>query len=107
MPAARRSDGPIKEQAGRKMSIEPLEGANDTLAHSERSKGPVGNVGGDGVEAFLDITPRPTDLRFLRPLGGEVGVFDFERERTEYLGTVPARDATDEGGGEPTKHPLI
>jgi hypothetical protein len=96
LPASRRSDGPIEEQAGREMFVEPLEGANDTLAHSERSKGPVGNVGGDGVEAFLDITPCPTDLRFLRPLGREVGVFDFKRERAENLGAVPARDATDE-----------
>jgi hypothetical protein len=89
------------------MPVKPLKGANDTLTHSKRSKGPVGDVGGDGVETFLDVPPRPTNLRFLRPLGREMSVFDFERKRTEDLGTVPTRDAADKGGGEPTKHPLV
>jgi hypothetical protein len=107
LPAARGPDGPVKEQAGREMLVKPLKGANDTLAHSKRSKGPVGDVGRDGVETFLDIPTSSANLRFLSPLGREVSVFDFEGKGAEDLGAVPTGNAADKGRGKPTKHPLI
>jgi hypothetical protein len=101
------ADGPVKEKAGRKILIEPLEGADDTFVHSKRPKSPVGDVGGDSVEALLDISPSSADLGFLGSLGGEVSVFDFKRKRTEDLGTVSSWNAANKGGRKPSKHPLV
>jgi len=89
------------------MLVEPLKGANDTLAHSERSKSPVGDVGGDSVETFLDVPAGSANLRFLRPLRREMSVFDFEGEGAKDLSAVPSRNAADKGRGKPTKHPLV
>jgi hypothetical protein len=89
------------------MLIEPLKGADDTFVHSKRPKSPVGDVGRDSVEAFLDVSPGSADLRFLGSLRGEVSVFDFKGKRAEDLGAVSPWNATDEGGREPSKHPLV
>ena len=107
LPAAGGSDGPVKEEAGGEMLVEPLKGTDDTLAHSERSKSPVGDVGGDSVETFLDVPAGPANLGFLRALRREMGVFNFEGEGAEDLSAVSSRNAPNEGRREPTEHPLV
>ena len=107
LPTTGRTDGPVKEKAGREMLVEPLKGANDTLVHSKRPKSPVGDVGGDSVETFLDVPAGSANLRFLRTLRGEVSVFDFKGKRAEDLGAVSPWNATDEGSRKPSKHPLV
>ena len=76
--------------------------------HSKSSESPVGDIRGDGIEAFFNVAPSSAYLGLLRSLRGEVGVLNFKREREQKTSaqSLPGMPPTSESGSHRSIHSL-